>query len=287
MKISIAITTYNRKEYLYTVKRSVEAVKNIKRYNIRIYDDCSIEYDIDFLWSIFPNASEIKRRSSNLGADANMRQVFLDFLDTTDDALFMLDSDLICHPDCMEKIEGILGQTDGILSIYNSTYHKGVDTLIIDDERCQIKKSVGAAGLVMVRSMVQRIVDNCPLSRTYDWDLSNYLLNNKIRLIVTERSYVQHIGIHGTNTGSSAATDFGFNFYLTENINEKILIDFFQELILAKDKIIAELPSIVRKNVEVEINTSLEYRIIKILIIPARKLKNIMNKIIGKKQKRA
>lgn len=191
----------------------------------------------------------------------------------------MLDSDLLCHPLCIEMAERLLDKTDGILSLYNSTYHKAYGRITIDGEECLVKKTVGAAGLLMKRSIVQRIIANCPQSRTYDWDLSNYLSRNGIRLIVTEKSYVQHIGLHGTNTGSSSATDFGLNFYLNDTQNEKILVDFFQDLILRKDKIIAELPAVIGKNIEADLERGLEYKIIRALVTPARKFKRFLERL--------
>ena len=84
----------------------------------------------------------------------------------------------------------------------------------------------------------KKILSELPPSNTYDWDWSDYLVKSGIRLLVTERSYVQHIGIVGFNGGnyfggetSGSLCDYGINFIGGNEHNEKAQGEFFNELI--------------------------------------------------------
>lgn len=99
MKICIGITSYNRIGILKKMKNSLCASEGLEYCNIRIYDDCSNEYDSKYLKKIFPNVTEIIRRKRNIGACRNMRQMYVDFLKTKDELLIAADSDLIFNPE--------------------------------------------------------------------------------------------------------------------------------------------------------------------------------------------
>lgn len=116
MKITVGITTFNRKNYLVKLQQSLSMSHNINSCNIRIYDDCSNEFSIRDLKRLFPNALEIIRRDRNVGADRNMRQMYVDFLKTNDDILVTMDSDLICRPDWIDFTEKHFYYTGGIMS---------------------------------------------------------------------------------------------------------------------------------------------------------------------------
>lgn len=117
MKFSIGITTYNRKKYLLKLQQSPCMSQSINTCNIRIYDDCSTEYTNTDLQQLFPTAVEIVRRTKNMGADNNLREMYVDFLATGDDVLVTMDSDLICRPDWITFTKQFFRYTNGILSL--------------------------------------------------------------------------------------------------------------------------------------------------------------------------
>lgn len=213
MKISIGITTYNRIEIVKRMASSLLLSNNLEQCNIRIYDDKSTEYGYNELRSIFKNATEIIVRIENLGADRNMREMFVDFLKTEDDYLLVADSDLIFNPDWYVFFKE--NSHLDVLSLYNSVTHLDIknnnniklNTIIEKDH-------IGAAGTIFKRNIINDIIKNVPSSRSYDWDWSKYLRKKNISLSVANRSYVQHIGIEGTNNNGSNIIDFGLNFFL-------------------------------------------------------------------------
>jgi len=232
MKITIGIMTYNRPEYLNKLRESLLSVKSIEKCNIRLYDDNSPIWDNKNLKKFFPEAKEIVRSDKNLGPDKHMRKMFIDFLKTGDDVLVIADEDLLFHPDSIYFIIKNIKYTDGVMSLYNSYLHNEItETIIINSQKYISKKHIGAAGTVMERGIVEKIITNVPESIRYDWDWSNYLVKNNFRLLVKEDSYVQHIGVEGYNS-RKIVTDFGLNFYPGNKINEKYNTEFFQELII-------------------------------------------------------
>jgi len=291
MKITIGITTFNRPEYLQRMKKSLYASKGLDACHLRIYDDCSPHWGVDFLKKLFPDAVEIIRREKNLGSDHNIRQMFIDFLKTDDDVLISIDSDLIFHSDWLSILKKGLPFTDGVLSVYNSSLHESKGRVDLDG--CDVsfveKPHIGSAGAAFTKAIMQDIIDNVPISRTYDWDWSEYLIQKNKRLFVTEKSFVQHIGIDGYNN-KNYLTDFGMNFEIDNKINEKIFIDFFENLVKEKDRVIAdnlivEYERIIKENLNTvqrqdeyikALRSSYTYKIGSFLTYPVRLLKRLM-----------
>ena len=102
MKITFGICTYNRKDILVKSAKSLNAISGIEKVNIRIYDDCSSEFDETELRALFPTAKSIIVRPENVGADMNTALMFEDFLTTEDEYLVVADADLIYRRDCLQ-----------------------------------------------------------------------------------------------------------------------------------------------------------------------------------------
>lgn len=241
IKITIGLTTFDRPEVLDKMRTSLLLSRGLDDCNLRIYDDCSTAYDKEYLQRQFPEAAEIVRRDRNLGSDFNIHQMFVDFLKTDDDVLVAIDSDLIFHPDWIAFMREALGRTgpDAVLSLYNSALHPPVKQVVIDSVEFLEKGHIGSAAAVFRRDVLKEIVEHVPASRRYDWDWSEYLFKRKIPILVPKRSYVQHIGIHGTNN-CPLYCEYGLNFSPGNEMNEKILIDFFIDLVSSKDSYVAE-----------------------------------------------
>lgn len=234
MKVCIGITTYNRIEILERMASSLLLSKNIDECNIRIYDDQSTEFGYNELNKIFYNAKEIVVRKKNLGADRNMRQMFIDFIATDDDYLFVADSDLIFNPNWYIFFKE--NSDLDVLSLYNSVTHLNIhQNCNIESDEIITKNHIGAAGTIFKRHIVKDIIDSVPASRSYDWDWSRYLTKKNIKINVSNRSYVQHIGVEGTNNNGSNIIDFGLNFFPGNEINEIYVLDFFQKALISKD----------------------------------------------------
>lgn len=234
MKISIGITTYNRKKYLLKLQQSLCMSHSIDSCNIRIYDDCSTEYSDTDLKQLFPTAVEIVRRTKNMGADQNLRQMYVDFLASGDDILVTMDSDLICRPDWINFTKQYFQHTDGILSLYNSAFHKTIAKPVIHNQEFWEKAHIGAAGSVLHRDVIHEIVSNVPSTIGYDWAWSSFLRRQGVRILVSKASYVQHIGLQGFNCNGLSICEVGLNFSPISDINKNFLDDFKQEALLLR-----------------------------------------------------
>lgn len=200
MKISISIPTYNRLDNLMKLSKSLSSVNNMKYHNIRIYDDASSDYAKEELKDIFPNV-EIIVNENNMGADLNTYQMCKHFLTTDDDVLLICDSDLIVHADALNFIENNIDQTEGVLSLFNSSGHKEMkkDARI---DKFVLKKYIGAAGVVFSKKIVRELIENIAYksANMWDWAFCNYLQKNDIEIFVSKQSYVLHTGIDGENS---------------------------------------------------------------------------------------
>jgi hypothetical protein len=100
-------------------------------------------------------------------------------------------------------------------------------------------------------------------SYKYDWDWSNYLSSNRVRLLVTDSSYIQHIGLLGQNCDANQIIDFGLNFFPSNEDTLKLNINFLDQVILAKQSAVEQ------KNRYYYFNFHLpKYKILQLLIEP-------------------
>lgn len=240
MKITLGITTYNRLDYIKKMCLSLRNTNGLESCSIRIYDDCSTDFDTRALRREFPFVTEYRRRKSNLGADHNIRQMYVDFLETDDDVLVNCDSDMIFRSDWIDTLKELFPLTDGVLSLYNSGLHRPIAFASIDHNEFIQKETIGSAGTVFSRSIVEDIVTNVKPSYKYDWDWSNLLTSKGIRLLVTENSYIQHIGIRGENCDACMNVDYGLNFFPMDEDTLRLNIAFFEQVIAANQSAVEQ-----------------------------------------------
>ena len=252
-KITLAVATHNRKHILEKMIQSLYLTDIGSNTNIRIYDDASTDFDEDFLRKAFPDSKSITRNPVNLGPSKNMHRIFTDFIAHDDHILILTDSDLIFNREWLSIVERIIDHTDGVMSLYNSALHTDIlEKIQIKNINMLNKKTIGGAGTVFKKDIIKKIVSELPPSNTYDWDCSEYLVKSGIRLLVTERSYVQHIGIVGFNSGnyfggdrSGSLCDYGINFIGGNEYNEKVQGEFFNELLQIYTKEIERFKKII------------------------------------------
>lgn len=210
MKVTIGIPTYNRKEILEIMSKSLYASNLLGICNIRVYDDCSQQYTKDYLNNLFPTAVSIVVNPTNYKADKNMFEMYKDFLSTEDDIFFNADSDIIFNKHWLKTGLDLLEQTDGVLSIFNANSHPILTEI---SNTISVKKSIGAAGTFFKREKVVEIVnyfENAKTFKSFDWQWSALLTSKNVRLFCTNNSLIQHIGYSGQN--SKAYFDVGLGF---------------------------------------------------------------------------
>ena len=243
MKIFIGITTFNRKHKVDNLSASLGMVDGLEKSIVAIIDDASTEYDETYLKKKFPYA-KIYRNERNLGADKNTFQLNRKFIESDADALFLCDSDLIVHPDALNVIERNLPKTDGLLSLLNSSGHPVLESV---DEVLVSKRSVGAAGSVLSRNLVKKLIDSVEdrYKVMWDWYFCMYMKSNDKRIMATKQSYVFHTGIEGENSnlllfeyslGYTPMSDFESS--VIQNFNQKFVENYYELSELLKIKVL-------------------------------------------------
>lgn len=238
MRITLAIPTYNRKEI---VEITSLCFKELSDINIRIYDDRSSEYDLSFLKKVFPTAKEIILRNQNLKADKNMYTIYTDFLNTNDDILIQLDSDMLIGKDfflMVSEISKNILKEEAVYSLYNSNSHEFIEEnvfKIINKEIFKLKEHIGGVCVIFSKKTLEKIIKNIKIKNNdfsnYDYKWSKYLRENNIPIYVSQKSYVQHIGVGGQNNTSIKNIDIGYDFVGTLDITQvNYLLKYYEKL---------------------------------------------------------
>ena len=240
-KIMLAMATYNRKEVLERTIVSLTQVKNIEDVDIFIFDDCSTEYTKEDLKKMIPFAKQIVVRENNLRADRNMYQIHQDYINSNYDILLQVDSDVIFHKNFIEIIKSILStQTKyPVFSLYNSSNHPFVENrnpLEINKIIFKEKHSIGGICVLFTdKNILKNILDNIPKERksfAYDWYWSHKLQEKGTPVMVSEQSFLQHIGVEGQNNKEIKGIDIGL--YLTPtNTNDLEFLFHHYEIVIS------------------------------------------------------
>ncbi|MDR2518773.1 MAG: glycosyltransferase, partial [Spirochaetaceae bacterium] len=224
--VTIGITTYNRKNIVEIMAKSLYKSDLTVPHAIRIYDDCSTEYGRDFLEKLFPTAASIKINPVNLRADKNMYQMYADFITTGDEYFFNADSDVIFTNQWLNKAINLIEKTDGIVSLFNSNTHKQYK--IVDDALC-LKNTVGAAGVFFSRNCVVKLLthfNTIEQVKSFDWQFSEFFTNNGVKIYCVNKSLIQHIGYDGQH--SKLYFDIGKNYTIETVGDGQIINDIFE-----------------------------------------------------------
>jgi hypothetical protein len=198
---------------------------------ILVMDDCSQEFDADFLHRLFPMASVVRASRNSGGADYAMHRLFEHFVRHGDGYLLNLDADMLASRQLVDKCLQIIERaapTPGLYSLFNTASHP---TVAVDGEFL-VKRTVGAAATLWPRTLLAEVVQNVPPTRKFDWDWSAYLGRRGVPIRVTRRSHVQHLGRIGQNSRSFAGMDHGEQFDDYQNDNLASFLDHTREGLL-------------------------------------------------------
>jgi glycosyltransferase involved in cell wall biosynthesis len=232
--VTIAIPTFNRLNLVKIMSESLYRSDLSIPHNIRIYDDCSTEYDIAELHELFPTAASVSRNPVNVKADRNIYLMYKDFLSSSDKYFFNADSDIIFNRKWLSTALDLLPKTSGILSIFNGFCHPV--KRMADQDLC-VKETIGAAGTLIIRERIEELLKKFiyeDSARSFDWLCSQYFTSHMIPIYCTNKSLIQHIGYHGQNY-LSGFFDYGRNFDVEDTVTGKIINDVF-ELYLMKNR---------------------------------------------------
>src|SRR5208282_6179181 len=166
MKVAIGIPTFNRSHIVEMHARSLSASRLGPDTIVIVIDDASTEYDIEFLKSIFPSRSDIRRRAKHSGgADLAIRDVMGQLLATDADALMLLDSDMLVAENFLEVGVSLLQESDGIISLFNTPNHPSIGSR----GPFVLKRTIGSAGSLWRRDVAEKTLAGVAPGKGWDW----------------------------------------------------------------------------------------------------------------------
>lgn len=203
------IACFNRERLYYHTLDSLR--ESQLQADVIVFDDASTTIDHKITLGQIPSAQVFVNKANSGRADFAMRMLMSLFLQhSKSDYLLFLDSDLQISQALTDTLAGLLSSKahDGVFSIFNTPSHPGESL----NETWLIKKSIGAAGAVLSRSWVEKILEKVPPSTQYDWDWSNFIWRSNKKILCTKRSYVQHLGFGVGQNSRYRIGDYGVNF---------------------------------------------------------------------------
>ena len=238
MKIMIAVPVYNRKKYVDILARSLSECRLVEKADIRVYDDCSTDFGIEYLKEKFlPLKATVQRRQKRSACTANNYfEMMTDFVGSDNDVLFLCDSDLLLRPDALEYLERVFPLTDGFMTLYNSDLHFTVK----EGEEFDLKLDIGHAAACMSKKCVSLFLkrNNPGLG---DFKLSETMIGNNIRILAAKNSRVQHIGVDGKNCAVCSGIDYSMSFEPLSEHNKEIIDELMPLVIKGLSSLIKKL----------------------------------------------
>lgn len=226
------VATYNRSDVLAEMSASLRRSRIPGELEVStvVVDDASTEYGLADLERHFPG-SAMSRNRKNLGANGTMQVLFEKFLETDGTALAITDNDLLFHPDWISTLLEVWGESDGAVRLYNSAQNPTTPHPAIAGHRMLRADFLASAGFVVSRKHIEHVVASTPVTSVYDWAWSRELAEAGHRLLVTERSWIQHIGMQGYNSDGVGFVDFGLNFLSGSVENERVVTAMVDSLL--------------------------------------------------------
>jgi len=207
--LAIGIPTFNRPAILRLAAQALARCVLPPGTRILVVDDASEDYDEKFLREIFPTAEVTRREANSGGADFATRDLLARLVATGAELLLILDSDLLIASDAFVRALPLVGQSDGLLSLFNTPTHA---TLARNGALVE-KASVGAAGTLWTRDLASAVLANVPPEKVWDLRAGDHVRATGRRIFATADSLVQHIGFAGGENSSALNGDIGIGFH--------------------------------------------------------------------------
>jgi hypothetical protein len=213
-KYGISITTYNRPEYLSQFLETFRNTNFLEGTVVRILDDDSSNKETLEMLNNFkidnPNVElHIEHNLYNMGPVYNYTKNIIKFENDDVDYIINLDSDSIHNPEWLNKINEINNHFGPkVLSSVFWCDHGYPHEKIQLEETFLKTRSLNGLCLCFPKYFMQDFIDKKG-SRSFD-GFTSYDLKKKYNLdtVVTELSYVEHIGLHGVNYPPDIAKKF-------------------------------------------------------------------------------
>jgi hypothetical protein len=188
-----------------------------------VLDDASTEYDLHFLESVYPAGTSFARNETPSGsASVAARRLMEAFLSRNESILVILDSDLVVAKNFLAEARTMLPLTDGLLSLFNAHSHPS-----IEKGPLLVKKSIGFAGSVWTRPIVEEILENVPFTIHFDDAICDFLRATKREILCLRHSAVQHLGLVRGENSKFLTSDYGISFTDTSWYNVSAIQEVF------------------------------------------------------------
>lgn len=209
MKVAIGVSTYNRRHLVDLNAASLRSSSIPPDTALIVVDDASTDYDADYLRSIYPGFSDVRRRPENSGgASFANRDVMRQLLETDADAVLLLDSDLLVSSNFLDRGVSLLPGTDGVLSLFNTPNHPDIGAR----GPFVLKASIGCAASLWRRELAAKVLSEVPAGAQWDWRFSEFLRRAGVDIYAVRDSLVQHIGYSQGHNSTFGHGDFGVGF---------------------------------------------------------------------------
>merc|ERR1712080_577764 len=122
----------------------------------------------------------------------------------------MGDSDLLLTSTWLMKLKGWMVKTDGIMTLYRS--EKFAHPEISCDKKFCYKASVGSAGTVWCRNLLESVLSQLPKEDIgFDYQFSTLLIENNFNIPVPIESPALHFGLYSISVKNvlKKVTDIG------------------------------------------------------------------------------
>lgn len=209
--ILLGVTTYNRLETVALAARSLRHAEGIEGVGIVVIDDASTEYGLETLRALFPPHAELIRRGENSGrADFAAHGLMRHFVENRrEEALVILDSDLLVARDFLARLRAAWPLGDGVLGLFNAHTHRPRPEPVAPG--LLRKDTIGFAGTAWSRAVLEDVLIHVIPTPRFDWDICTRLATTRRRILCLADSAVQHIGMTGQNSRFLTA-DYGLGF---------------------------------------------------------------------------
>ena len=212
-KYGICITTYNRPEYLERFFATLKNTEFLDNTIVRILDDCSDERSTKIIEEFMIDSDKVKLFKEtniyNLGPGYNYTKNILNFKEDDVDYIINLDSDSVHNPKWLKKINLInnLFGPKVLSSVFWCDHGYPYEKIELEETFLKTR-SLNGLCLCFPKFFMQDFIDKKG-SRSFD-GFTSYDLKKKYDLetVVTELSYVEHIGLHGVNYPPDIAKKF-------------------------------------------------------------------------------
>jgi hypothetical protein len=224
----IAIPTCNRVSALAACAACLSDVRGLDACRIFVRDDASSEFDQAVLANLFPRAERIDRNTENLGVTANQMLLYRTCIEAGASRILVLDSDMILSPSALEFARGAFERTDGVLGLYNSILHEEMQVI---DAHLVEKRSFGGAATFWDAALLGAVIDRMENRAAWDWEAVALLKETGRRVVVSRRSYAQHLGIAGRHNRWFGSIDYGRGFLVETENQARVMADTLTTLL--------------------------------------------------------